>query len=103
MTRDSTLTPADGATLEAQVVVIGAGPVGIVLALELANSRDVLLVDSGGWHRDTTVQELGEALVEDQFHSAMRLATQRRIGGATNLWGGRCVPYDPIDFETREV
>jgi choline dehydrogenase-like flavoprotein len=100
---DSSLRPADGATIEAQIVVIGAGPIGIVLALELANSHDVLLVDSGGWQADRGVQELGEALVEDQFHSAMGLATQRRIGGATNLWGGRCVPYDPIDFERREV
>jgi choline dehydrogenase-like flavoprotein len=33
----------------------------------------------------------------------MSLATSRQIGGASNLWGGRCVPFDPIDFEAREL
>jgi len=33
----------------------------------------------------------------------MSLATRRQLGGASNIWGGRCVAFDPIDFEPREV
>jgi choline dehydrogenase-like flavoprotein len=31
----------------------------------------------------------------------MGVAVARRLGGTSNLWGGRCVPYDPIDFAER--
>jgi choline dehydrogenase-like flavoprotein len=26
---------------------------------------------------------------------------KRVFGGATSVWGGRCLPFDPIDFEER--
>jgi choline dehydrogenase-like flavoprotein len=92
-----------GATIDTDVTVIGAGPVGIVMALELASDRDVTLIESGSWQPDAAVQLLGDALREDPYHGDMRLATQRSIGGASNLWGGRCVPFDPVDFDTREI
>ena len=28
---------------------------------------------------------------------------QRRLGGASNLWGGRCVPMNALDFEARTI
>jgi choline dehydrogenase-like flavoprotein len=31
----------------------------------------------------------------------MSIAVARRLGGTSNLWGGRCLPYDPIDFSDR--
>jgi choline dehydrogenase-like flavoprotein len=31
----------------------------------------------------------------------MSLATRRQIGGTSTIWGGRCVPYDPVDFDDR--
>jgi choline dehydrogenase-like flavoprotein len=31
------------------------------------------------------------------------VATRRQIGGASNVWGGRCVPFDPIDFMPRAI
>jgi hypothetical protein len=33
----------------------------------------------------------------------MSLTTRRQVGGASNLWAGRCVPFDPIDFVARQV
>ena len=33
----------------------------------------------------------------------MSLATRRQIGGASNLWAGRCVPFDPVDFRDRNL
>jgi choline dehydrogenase-like flavoprotein len=90
--------------LEADVAVVGAGPAGIVVALELARAgRRVLLIDSGGDSRQPAPQQLGELVGEDPAHVSMSLATSRQIGGASNLWGGRCVPFDPIDFEPRAI
>jgi choline dehydrogenase-like flavoprotein len=90
--------------LEAEVAVVGAGPAGIVVALELARAgHQVLLLESGGERFDPRRQQLGDTVGSDPHHDAMSLATRRQVGGASNIWGGRCVAFDPIDFEPREV
>ncbi len=95
---------APGATLEADVAIAGAGPAGITLALELAASgHRVLLIESGGDAYDADVQDLGEMVGNDPTHVPMSLATRRQVGGTSNLWAGRCVPFDPIDFESRAI
>jgi choline dehydrogenase-like flavoprotein len=87
---------------EAEVAVVGAGPAGIIVALELARrGHDVVLVESGGREPDATTQRLGDTVGGDPRHVEMELATSRRLGGASNMWGGRCVPFDPVDFEPR--
>jgi choline dehydrogenase-like flavoprotein len=91
----------DGASLDAEVAVVGAGPAGIVLGLELARAGiDVIVVESGGAKPDAEVQRLGDATFLTR-HATMRASTRRQIGGASVIWGGRCVPYDEIDFEER--
>jgi choline dehydrogenase-like flavoprotein len=95
---------APGARVEADVAVVGAGPAGIVLALELAGAgHRVVLVESGGDSFDADLQRLGDAEGEDPPHAPMSLATRRQVGGASNLWAGRCVPFDPIDFRPRKI
>lgn len=86
------------------VAIVGAGPAGIVLALELAShGLEVVLLESGGNSPDEATQRLGDALLADEHHVAMDLATRRQLGGASHIWGGRCVPFDPVDFEQRET
>jgi choline dehydrogenase-like flavoprotein len=98
---DATYLPTQ-ATLEAEVAIVGAGPAGITLALELASTgHHVLLIESGGDSYCAEIQELGESVGHDPMHVPMSLATRRQIGGASNLWGGRCVPFDPVDFQHR--
>lgn len=90
-------------TLEADIAVVGAGPAGIVVALELAKARhDVVLLESGNLHFTETIQNLSEASNFDpQFHAPMSECTRRQLGGTSTIWGGRCVPYDPVDFDQR--
>jgi len=99
----------DGESLEDQyllqgdVTVVGAGPAGIVVALELAKAGyEVILVESGGLQFSERAQNLGETPYFDQrVHAAMSQCTRRQIGGTSTIWGGRCVPYDPLDFDAR--
>jgi choline dehydrogenase-like flavoprotein len=95
---------SEGTLLEAEVAIVGAGPAGITLALELAGAgHDVLLLESGSDVYDSGVQQLSDTVGEDASHVPMSLATRRQIGGAANLWAGRCVPFDPVDFERRAI
>jgi len=84
--------------------VVGAGPVGLTLALEAAaQGLQVLLLESGGAAPSTATQSLSQAqIVDAQTHAPMALATQRALGGSSWLWGGRCVPFETIDFEARD-
>ena len=85
------------------VCIVGAGPVGITLALELARAgKSVLLLESGGRSKAPETAELSAAdIVDPARHDAMDIAVARQIGGTSNLWAGRCQPFDPIDFEQR--
>jgi choline dehydrogenase-like flavoprotein len=87
------------------ICVVGAGPVGIVVAMELARlGQTVTLLESGTMHIDGAVQQLSDAIrVDPQRNSDMALVVQRRFGGTSNLWGAGCVPLDPVDFEARAV
>jgi choline dehydrogenase-like flavoprotein len=98
-------TIRDGRTLPADLVVIGAGPAGIVTAMEVAKRGfDVLVIESGKEAFSPEIQRLADAAAWDpDLHPPMSIATRRQVGGTSVIWGGRCVPYDPIDFETRPV
>jgi choline dehydrogenase-like flavoprotein len=94
---------ADGQLLNADLCIIGAGAAGISLALQFIDSGlDVIVVESGGRKREPAVQDLYAGQVErPELHPAPALFRCRQFGGSTVLWGGRCTPYDPIDFEPR--
>jgi len=94
---ETVLAPAD-------VVVIGAGPAGIVVALEMARSgSDVLLIESGRPSYSERIQQLSDAAQYDHdLHAPLSIALRRQVGGTSTIWGGRCVPYDPIDFDSRD-
>jgi choline dehydrogenase-like flavoprotein len=93
----------NGACLQSDVCIVGAGPAGIALALDLAaRGLSVLLLESGHVDSDATTQSLYEGEVADaRMHSPADKYRQRRLGGSSAIWGGRCMPMDPIDFESR--
>jgi choline dehydrogenase-like flavoprotein len=95
---------SDGQRLRADLCIIGAGPAGISLALELIDSGiDVLLLESGGLEAESDTQSLYSGSVADErLHSPPDKYRQRRFGGTSTIWGGRCMPFDAIDFEARD-
>lgn len=94
----------DSVSLSAELAVVGAGPAGIVIALEAAkNGFEVLLLESGYDRFNAAVQELSEAATWDpDVHEPMSKTVRRQLGGTSTIWGGRCVPYDPVDFDRRD-
>jgi hypothetical protein len=81
--------------------VVGAGPAGIILALEFSRKRPgskILLIEFGdGKSRRNRLDESIENLNEKN-HFGPYDCTNKGLGGSTATWGGRCVMYDPIDF-----
>ena len=89
--------------INGELAVVGAGPAGIVIALEAArHGISVVLLESGDRSYDPAAQELSEAAEWDRRrHAPLSLSTRRQVGGTSNIWGGRCVPFDSVDFESR--
>lgn len=99
---DANTIPAN-ACLRADVCVVGGGAAGISLVLALSGQGlSVILLESGQLDEHAPTQALyaGE-VVDERLHSPPDKYRQRRMGGSTTIWGGRCMPFDPIDFETR--
>lgn len=96
-------TIESGSRLAADVCIVGGGAAGISLALSLSGQGlTVLLLESGqaAPHAPTQALYIGE-VSDERLHSPPDKYRQRRMGGSTTIWGGRCMPLDPIDFETR--
>lgn len=96
----------NGARVEADVCIVGAGPAGLALAWRLAQLRPrlrIVLVESGGIGLDQSAQRLnghGE-VVGLPFRGHGPNGRARAFGGTGRLWAGQCLPFDSIDFEQR--
>lgn len=83
------------------VVVIGAGAVGIHLAVQLARrGRQVVVLESGSH----TIRNFSHDSFEvvGRKHDGIRIGRSVALGGTTNLWGGQLVEFLPIDLEGRD-
>ncbi len=94
----------DNQTLAVDVCIVGAGAAGIAFALQFTDSTTtVLLLESGGLHSEPDTNALNKGTVaNEKLHSEPNRYRERRFGGTTTIWGGRCMPFDPIDFEPRD-
>ncbi len=89
--------------LTADICIVGAGAVGLALALEfLATKLDVIVLEAGGFEREPEIQALYRgSVVDPALHPPLEEYRERGLGGTTREWSGRCVPFDAIDFEAR--
>lgn len=92
-----------GQVFSADICIVGAGAAGISMALEFIDTGiTVLLIESGGTKPDKATQHLyAGTVVDPQLHSPPDRYRQRCFGGSSTIWGGRCVPFDDIDFQGR--
>jgi hypothetical protein len=88
---------------EHDVCVVGAGPVGITVALQCETAGlSVLLLEAGQAVPGAIVDGLRDAeIVDGSRHAPLEKVSCSGLGGTSGLWGGRCVPFDDIDFERR--
>ena len=85
-------------TLDAQVCIVGAGAAGITLACELDGSEfKVLLLEAGGLKPDDDLADYYRGTATSP-HSNPTEFRRAKFGGTTGIWGGRCVPFDPVDL-----
>jgi choline dehydrogenase-like flavoprotein len=61
----------------------------------------VIMLESGDEKPKAQQQALYRGEVTDGVHPPAHLYRQRRLGGSTAIWGGRCVPLDAQDFRKR--
>ena len=97
------LTTYDGpADVHADVAVVGGGAAGLTLARELLGAgKKVVVLEGGGADFDEATQALYAGADLGMEYYPLEDSRLRFLGGTTNIWGGRCVPLQPIDFETR--
>ncbi len=90
------------AELSAQVCVVGSGPAGAAVALELARSgADVVMLESGGYELEEDTNELYEIDNVGLPRVPQREVRVRQFGGTSTVWIGRCAPFRAIDHEAR--
>jgi choline dehydrogenase-like flavoprotein len=100
---DDARTVPSGATVEADICIIGAGAAGITIAHELIGKPpSVCLLESGGLSVDAENQSLYTGRNVGLPYFALHECQLRFLGGNTNAWGGWCRPLDVLDFEERE-
>lgn len=96
------LKPISSNDPSVEFCLVGTGPVGIALALELERrGHDVLVLESGDIEVKFS-EASGAEIVDPHRHVSMDLAVCRALGGTSWTWGGRCVPYDAVDWMQRD-
>jgi choline dehydrogenase-like flavoprotein len=100
MFEDARKIPPD-TVVNADVCIVGAGPAGISLALQLSrSSSSVCLLEAGGLRPDRATQDL----LRGESPGFLRLEDARLscFGGTTRVWSGWCRPLDESVFLPRD-
>ncbi|MGI4734742.1 MAG: GMC oxidoreductase [Janthinobacterium lividum] len=93
-----------GQTLTTDICIIGSGPAAISLALSLdGTAHQVLMLTGGGWTETVASQDLYRGGVWPAgSHEPLEENRRRQFGGTSAAWGGRCIPFEPLDFKVRD-
>ena len=90
------------ARIATEVCIVGGGPAGITIAMRLMEGgRRVILLGSGGQRETPYARDLNRGRAPVQGHEPLEESRRRQWGGASAVWGGRCIPLDDIDLRNR--
>lgn len=96
------LTELRDPRLGADVCIVGAGAVGLPLAVALAErGASVLVLEGGGAHIDAASQDLHRGESVGHPLTYMETGRYRVLGGTTTYWGGQVYPFDPLILDGR--
>ena len=87
-------------SLSSETLIIGAGAVGITLALKLARAgRRVTLLEEGNENPPADYRTRNEGPNTGRLHQGMGQGRMHALGGTTRLWGGQLVPFGRVDLD----
>jgi choline dehydrogenase-like flavoprotein len=96
-------SPESPVDVDADLCIVGAGAVGIAMALEFVRTRRrVIVVEGGGERPEAVAQRLCESDLRGLPCSSVRDGRARVFGGTTTMWAGQALPLDELDLAPRE-
>ena len=81
--------------------IVGAGIAGLILADQLCDRFNIAIIESGDFNVNDKAQELNETILSGhpvRNHLQNRI---RQYGGSCNVWAGRSLVLNNIDFRFR--
>lgn len=85
--------------MSADVLVIGAGTVGLIAATRLAQAgMTVVCLESGGQVQDDEEHPLNAVVHRRRRYNGAAHGRFRCLGGTSTRWGGALIPFQPCDL-----
>lgn len=87
--------------MHAHIVIVGAGTVGLFLAMSLIRAKiPVVLIETGG--RVAQTNQSGQTAVSlGKSQNGLTLGRAFGLGGTSTLWGGQLAEFDQFDLTAR--
>jgi choline dehydrogenase-like flavoprotein len=86
-----------------RTVIVGSGPVGLMLALHLSRRGcSVLVIEGGGPFASANVADDLQAEVSAGPLPGIIVGRTRQIGGGLNLWGGQLATLEAREFRPQD-
>ena len=88
--------------IESEICIIGAGPIGIFTAYNLANAGiKTILIEAGNKETKSGIDFMGKPITTKLEYSGATLGRFFGLGGSSSNWGGVLIPHDLTDLENK--